>query len=950
MFEELSPKLREAIKEKGWQSPTPVQAVASPVILKGEDVLVIAPTGIGKTESAMLPIFSLWAAAKPAPISILYITPLRALNRDLFRRLKWWAERVELDLAVRHGDTTQYERSKQADFPPHLFITTPETVQAMLTAPKLRKALANLKWVVVDEIHELVESKRGTQLSVALARLRRLAGKFQVVGLSATIGSPERVAEFLGPKTRVVSAMAVKDLELKVVSPTPTIDDKVVAEKLYTSPEIASRLHAIKDLITSHKSTLVFTNTRESAEVLSSRLTKMDKSWIHDIHHSSLSREVRVKAEDSFKSEAVKALICTSSLELGIDVGSIDLVIQHTSPRQVSKLVQRIGRSGHSIGEKSKGVIIASDPDDILESAVIARRALAGQLEPTEIYPMPLDVMANQLVGLTLENYDQQTEELFRILKDAYPYRNLDRETFDAVLSYLVDLRIVWNDRTAPSVRKTSELRSDVATKQGTVLHRRKKAWEYYYSNLSTIPDTFQYHVVNNIDNSSVGVLDEAFVAEHGVTGTTFIVKGSPWRILSVYEGKVLVEPVDDMGSAVPAWEGELIPVPFEVAQEVGALRRRIAELSAMKDDDIVDKLTKEYPLSEGCASKITSYVKEQLKAGKPVPDDMTVLLEGDQDFVVMHTCWGALVNATLARFFAVLLSSQLGHSVAIKNDPYRIVFQGVDKDLIQATLKENSPDEMHDVVLKTLDLTQMFRWRLLHVAKRFGAVTRRVKWDKLNLKKMVESFSDTPVFEEAKNEVLFEKLDVTKTKELFGKLKRGEIKLVVSEGLSPIGKRGVDYQFRELVGPKRPDKEIFEVFKERLLGTQVRLVCMKCAEYGINRLVREVREDPECPRCHSRMLAVIKPFARDSEALIKKNVKDKKLTSDELAKLGRLQDTADLVLTYGRKAVVCLAGRGVGPDTTIRVLAKQRTNEDDMMKDILDAERQFAITKRYWS
>lgn len=937
MFEELYPKIQEAVRERGWKDPTPVQKLAAPHILNGENVLVLAPTGIGKTESAMLPIFSLWASARPPPIAIVYITPLRALNRDLFRRLVWWAERVDMEVAVRHGDTSQYERSKQADFPAHMFITTPETLQAMLTAPKLRRALVNVKWVVVDEIHELVESKRGTQLSVALARLRRLASNFQIIGLSATVGSPEKVAEFLGPKVRVVNAMTVKDLELRVTSPTPTMEDKELAEKLFISPEVVARLHAIKDLVSRHKSTLIFTNTRESAEVLSSRLARIQKDWAHDIHHSSLSASVRVAAEDAFKTETVKALICTSSLELGIDVGSIDLVVQHTSPRQVSKLVQRVGRSGHRMGEKSKGVIIASDPDDILESAVIARRALAGELERTEIYPMPLDVLASQLVGMTLEEYDANLDELFKTIKTTYPYQSLDRETFDAVLAYVTELRMVWKD---------------TVIKSGLVLRRRKKAWEYYYSNLSTIPDTYQYHVVNNLDGSAVGVLDEAFVAEHGDTGTTFIVKGSPWRILGVSEGRVLVEPVDDIGSAVPAWEGELIPVPFEIAQEVGVVRRRVAEMLQEKKDErkTVEELAKLYPISEGCASKLVSYVKQHLKERAQIPDDRTVLLEGDEDFVVMHACFGTLVNATLARFFAVLLSSQLGRSVAIKNDPYRIIFQGVQRDAILALIKDNNPSDVQDVVLKTLDLTQMFRWRLLHVAKRFGAVTKRAKWDKLNLRKMADAFADTPVFEEARNEVLFEKLDVEKTAELFSNIKEGTIKLVVSDGLSHIGRKGVEYQFRELVGPKRPDREIFEVFKERLLGTQVRLVCMKCAEYSLTKTVREIKEDPSCPVCASRMLAVIKPFARESEVLIRRYAQHKKLSSEELAKLGKLQDTADLVLTYGRKAIVCLAGRGVGPETTIRILAKQRTSENEMLKDVLEAERQFAITKRFWS
>ncbi|RLJ02600.1 MAG: helicase, partial [Candidatus Aenigmatarchaeota archaeon] len=559
-FKTLTKEIQNLIADRGWSEPTLVQEKAIPRIMDGENLLIIAPTGIGKTESAMLPIFSMVHERNEPPISILYITPLKALNRDMFDRLIWWAEKLNLEVGVRHGDTTDYERRKQVEFPPHLLITTPETLQAILTGTKMREHLKNVKHVVVDEVHELVESKRGTQLSIALERLKEISGDFQIIGLSATVGSPEEVARFLGGgrSIGIVKAMTAKDMEILVDSPSPTSEDRLLSERIFLGEDATARLRRIHELVETHRGTLVFTNTREAAEVLSSRLRKIETNYKHDIHHGSLSKDVRVYAEKKFKEEELRALICTSSLELGIDIGSIDLVIQYMSPRQVSKLVQRIGRSGHRVGEKSKGIIIAADPDDILESVVIARKAMSNELEDIRFNKLSLDVLANQIIGLSLEYYDLDRKRIYNIITRSYLYSNLTEEKFDEVLNFLEDLKILY---TLPKVR------------------RKRKSWNYYFENLSTIPDTFQYRVIDNIEKKDVGVLDEGFVAEHGTPGTTFVVKGSSWRILSVEDGKVYVEPVDDMESAIPAWEGELIPVPESVALEVSELRYRIYEM-----------------------------------------------------------------------------------------------------------------------------------------------------------------------------------------------------------------------------------------------------------------------------------------------------------------------------------------------------------------------------------
>jgi len=930
VFDVLHPTVKNLAKER-FGKATQVQNLAIPKILQKKNVLAIAGTGFGKTEAVMLPVFSLWLKEKPSPISILYICPLRSLNRDMFKRMLWWGEKLDMDISVRHGDTTQYERSKQAEFPPDLLISTPETLQAILPGPRMKENLSNIKWVIIDEIHELVGSKRGVQLSIGLERLRQLSKDFQIIGLSATIGSPEEVAAFLSKDTEIVKSMSSKDLDIEVISPDPKKEDIELGEKIFLGADATARLRQIHELV-KRKKTLVFTNTREAAEVLSSRLRKLEYEG-HGIHHSSLSKDVRIQAEDMFKNGELNALICTSSLELGIDIGTVEQVIQYMSPRQVSKIVQRVGRSGHSVGLKSMGIIIASDSDDILEAGVIARRAMGGELEKTSFHELALDVLSHQLIGLALDKYDVNWKEAYELIKKSYPYRNMEKMNFSNIMKFIETLGMIHLD---------------------VGMRRRRKSWGYYYENLSTIPDVYQYRVIDNIENKEVGVLDEAFVAEHGETGTTFIVKGSPWRILSVYSGKVFVEPVDDITSAIPAWEGELIPVTREIAQEVGGLRRFIGELTKNKlsKEKITEEIRKKYPISHEACAKIINYVQDQISSKKPVPDDKTVLIEGDKDFVVIHSCFGSLINQTLSRFFSALLVSELGKSVGIKNDPYRIIIQGVSKEEVLKTIKENTEEDFEIVIDNTLDRTQMFRWRFIHVAKRFGAITKTAKWDKVNMTKMIDSYRGSPIFDEARREVYMEKLDMNGAKEIFGKIKNKGIEVVLDENqkLSPIGKLGVEYQFRELVGPEKPEKEIFSVFKDRLLSTKVRLICMKCGEYSMTKTVGMIKEDPECPICGSRFITVIKPHQTDMEKIIKKSLKEKPLSEEDKKKIERMENAADLVLTYGTKVVTALAGRGVGPDTAIRIMAKQREKEEDFLKDILEAERSFARTKRYWS
>ncbi len=430
-FSLLVKPVRRLIEQRGFSKPTEPQEKTIPKILEGKNVLLISPTATGKTEAAFLPVLSMMLQQAGTPgIKVLYITPLRALNRDMLERLEWWCNNLDIKLAVRHGDTETKERTRQARSPPDILITTPETLQAILPGWVMRQHLQQVRWVIIDEVHEMADSKRGSQLSLALERLKAMIGKdFQIIGLSATIGSPEKVAQFLvgnGRSVEIVCVPVARLIRLKIVYPKPSEEDFKLSSQLYTHPEVAARLKIIRDYMHKRKSVLLFTNTRSISEVLASRFKVWDIDFPVSIHHGSLAKPSRIAAEKGLKSGELKGLVCTSSLELGIDVGRIDLVIQYMSPRQVTRLIQRVGRSGHRIGMIADGIIVTMDSDDTLEALAIARRALKEDLEPVEIPPKPYDALAHQIAGLLLKNRRLEFSEIVEIFSKGLSLQRLD--------------------------------------------------------------------------------------------------------------------------------------------------------------------------------------------------------------------------------------------------------------------------------------------------------------------------------------------------------------------------------------------------------------------------------------------------------------------------------------------------------------------------------------------
>ena len=949
VFSMLVKPLREALKERGFSTPTEPQKEAIPLILKGENVLLIAPTGTGKTEAAVLPILHqfLLMPEKPHGVKILYITPLRALNRDLLERLEWWCNRLDVKVAVRHGDTEVGERSRQARSPPDMLITTPETLQAILPGKVMRRHLRAVRWVIVDEVHELACDKRGAQLALGLERLRRLTGaEFQRVGLSATIGSPERVARFLVGSNRpyrIVKVSVAKDMSLQVLYVKPTPEDEEVAVKLYTHPEVAARLRVIRKLIEEHGSVLLFTNTRAIAEVLASRFKVWDLDFPVSIHHGSLAKPSRLMAEQGLKTGSLKGLVCTSSLELGIDVGRINLVIQYNSPRQVTRLIQRVGRSGHKIGRISKGIIITLDSDDTMEAMAIARRALREELEPVQVPEKPYDALCHQLAGLLTERNRWRYSEVLEMFSRAYPYEGLTSKDLDKVLTYMHDRypRLAW-----------------VAFEDKVFLRpqRIKSLYEYYFENLSMIPDEKQYLVVDETSDTPVGILDEAFVAEYGEPGIKFIVRGSPWKITSIYGDRIYVKPVNDPTGAIPSWVGEEIPVPLEVALEVGAIRRFVEEqVKAGKSErEIVEALCARYPAPPSTVAEAIREVVEQASKGLPIPTDKLITVEEWKGYLILQCCFGTLVNRTLARVLGQILSEEYGVDVRLQEDPYRIVLEkagGLTGEALKRLLLELPGKDVRSIALNAAVKTGLFKHRLVHVARKFGALAKSVDFTDFSLRQLVRSFEGTVIFEEALKDVEANDMDLPGLLHVLELIRNGEIRVETVRRRrtpTPIARIGIQRISRktDIIPTDKLKGILVESARARLLNEALVLLCLNCWEYVENVRVKNLPDPIKCPLCGSTRIGVVKEDLEEVRRVAEK--RGKNLKGREQHILEQALETAELVEEYGFPAVVALAGHRLKARDVEEILEREPHLGERFYEMVLEAERE-ALKRRFW-
>jgi len=951
-FDLLAKPIRRLIEQRGFEAPTEPQEKTIPKILEGKNVLLISPTATGKTEAAFLPVLNMLIQMpeRARGIKVLYITPLRALNRDMLERLEWWCNNLDIKLAVRHGDTETDERARQARGPPDVLITTPETLQAIMPGWLMSQHLQQIRWVIVDECHEMADSKRGSQLSLALERLRWITGReFQVVGLSATIGSPERVAQFLVGNDRPVDIVKVpvaRLMKLQVLFPQPSSEDYELGTMIFTHPEVASRLRIIRKYMEKHKSVLLFTNTRSISEVLASRFKVWDMDFPVSIHHGSLAKPSRIAAEKGLKEGDLRGLVCTSSLELGIDVGRIDMVIQYMSPRQVTRLIQRVGRSGHRVGLIAEGLIVTMDSDDTLEAMAIARRAYREELEPVDVPPKPYDALAHQIIGLLIRKKRWYFYEIYDLFKKAYPYMALSLEDVEKVLTYMHTRfpRLAWvsfEDMVVIKPRQT------------------KAMYEYYFGNLSMIPDEKQYLVVEETRDTAIGILDEAFVAEYGKPGVKFIIRGSPWKILNVYGDKIYVKSVDDPTGAIPSWIGEEIPVPFDVAQEVGSIRSFVEKRmkDGVKPEAISAELAERYSADQDSIIRAISETVEHIEKGYPAPTDKRMVIEDWEDFVIIHGNFGSLANRALAQLIGHIFSEESGYAVAVQHDPYRIFLQTmgvINADRVIGLLhqlKEMPEATIEDLLTKATVKTGLFKRRMVHVARRFGALKKRADFSTVSLQSLIKSFEGTAIYDEALKEIFVKDLDLQHLIRVVNALRDGEVEIVkiVNQGVaSPVARVGMERvsMKTDLIPPERMRLILVESAKARLFNEVRAFICTNCWDYLEMIRIKELPDKPTCPNCGSTALGVLDRAEEQIRSLIEK--KDEKLTKSEQKVRELSLQTANIMSKYGKLAAVALAGRRLRVPDVEDVLSKESQLTDSFFELVMEAERN-ALKRRFW-
>jgi ATP-dependent Lhr-like helicase len=890
----LDPRIRDVIRKRGFAGLSDAQEQAIPRLLDGEHLILVAPTGTGKTESAMLPVFDRLLSTEGAGFTALYITPLRSLNRDILARMTWWCRELGISVGVRHGDTPQAERRKQALNPPELLITTPETLQALFMGKRLRQHLKQVRYVIIDEIHELADSKRGAQLSVALERLTVHAGEFQRIGLSATVGNPDDIGRYLCG-TRPFSLVEV-----------PVAAHLEIAVR-FAGEDFSAQAKAVGGCLDRLGSTLVFVNTRVTAEALGHQL--YDRGDV-EVHHGSLSRDVRVDAEERFKRGAIRTLIATSSMELGIDIGHIEHVLQFGSPRQVSRLVQRIGRAGHHLDTVSCGTVLATGFDDLLESWVIGRRAKANECERITPPACAADVLANQVAAIAVEYGEIEVSRVHTIVEKSSAFAGCG-SLLDDVCAQMVEHRLIRLD--------------------GTRIIRTARARRYLAENLSMIHDERKVEVFDIASRRTVGTLDESFVIGWMFTGAVFITKGQLWRVLEIEGGRVTVEPATRATGEVPSWEGEQIPVPFEIAREVGALRRTRA-FGRYTDD----------PAAMRYADRSIS----RMDAGSfPVPSDRLITLENADEGVVCNICGGHKANEALARALSVLLSARFGTTVGIEVGAYRILLRlpaNVRALEVHETLAGLEPDHLSAILKLALKRTALFKWKLVQVAKKFGAIDADADYERISIHRLIDLFDGTVIAGEAYRELFSDYMDVGAARGLLAAIRDGRIDVTIGR-LSPLGSEGLASS-RDMIPPPSVDQAVLATIMRRLEKEDVVLFCMNCRKWKSRTVVERVPERPQCPLCGARLIAALKPW---DEQLIP-SVTKKKKTDEERAIEVRFLRNANIVLSSGKKAVTALSAKGVGPEAASRILATL-TDGEAFYREILKAERTYVKTHRFW-
>jgi ATP-dependent Lhr-like helicase len=785
-------------------TPTPAQLQGWPAIAAGKNTLILAPTGSGKTLAAFLACLdALWRQPSPArQVQVLYISPLKALNNDIHRNLQIPLAGVvetaramgyplpEITAAVRTGDTPATERQRLIKRPPHVLITTPESLHLLLTSQG-RESLRGVQWCIVDEIHALCSNKRGVFLSLLLERLEALNPRgFVRIGLSATQRPLDEVARFLGgprPVT-IIDAGLRKDLDLRIISPVDTfgpMPEKSIWPSIY---------RLLFEEIKSHRSTIIFANGRRSAERLTTALNDFAEADsplpIARAHHGSISLEVRQQIEQALKEGRLPCVVATASLELGIDMGAVDLVVQVESCGNVARGLQRVGRAGHLVGQKSKGRLIPKTLPDLLEEAVLAREMLAGRVEATHVPTNCLDVLAQQVVAMVaVESWD--VPALFDLVRRAYPYRDLTAAAFESVLE------MVSGRFPAEAFR---ELRPRISwDRVHNRLHALPGSKQVALVNGGTIPDTGQYAAYIDGQEVRIGELDEEFVYERRV-GDVFVLGTTAWRIEQIENDRVFVSRAEGLPAIMPFWRGEYVRRSRDLGLALGAFLREFA--ARLPQTDCLDWLQHECHLDQAAARNLRDFVRRQIERAECLPTDQTLLVEAFRDqvgdwHIAILSPFGSRFNLALRLALEARLRQRFGYQPQALHHDEGLLLRLVDVDEPPLDLLDNwSPEDVEKVILAELSNSALFAIRFRQNAARALLMPRAQPGHRAplwlqrlkarNLLQIARQFPNFPVVVETYRECLQDHLDVPRLQQMLADIGTGTVKVVRRRAETP--------------------------------------------------------------------------------------------------------------------------------------------------------------------